>query len=655
MGLCVVALGCAGSEADTAANPPGPGLDASHAETGSDATPWPEAASDAIDDGISDVSDAPHDVPWDAPDSAVPETGPDAFDAADDADAGPWIPTYPSKRVGIFYLAWHAYAADAVNQLPAQDQLTIEDVIRSPSLHFTDVLHRHGLLNQATWFHYHAKPQLGFYCLYRKRPADAFVLNDCPGIAQTAATHAQQLWDAGIDFVYLDLTNFPVFSTASDVMALRPLEVLLEEWAALRAAGHPTPQVAAWLPIPSVAAGETPMYQKVLEVYGNPAFDGLLLTHAGQKVMFIVDHGGLPIDAGHMADIQTHGHLPVRMWGNLDDSALSSGTSGWMQPCRQGGTFTTLVRPDSPCQQGYTASSPLGTVLSVSASYQVGYASLPYQASGRLGGLTFKKQFETAFAVQPSYLIVNAWNEHIAQPQANPHDASLGSLRRSMGETDVPAGDPGADWLWVDMYGRDLSRDIEPSVQDGGAAYELLKSCLRVYRSGHTSCTAQDQQSEACCQLGAGMHLVRSLRHVSDGGQMNTDHVVTLSENERDALVATGVWTEVCNLLYGPPGLCGGGTTGDGPFSLFADGGSGRTALYRCYTGADHFISTSATCEGTQTEGPLGWASDVRTSETPRPLRRCYNASALAHFHWLDEHCPALPGVQEEAILGFVR
>ena len=54
-------------------------------------------------------------------------------------------------------------------------------------------------------------------------------------------------------------------------------------------------------------------------------------------------------------------------------------------------------------------------------------------------------------------------------------------------------------------------------------------------------------------------------------------------------------------------------------------------------------------------EGLLGWASEARTSETPRPLRRCYNTAATTHFHWLDEHCPALPNVQEEAILGCVR
>ncbi|MBW2735047.1 MAG: hypothetical protein JRH20_21915, partial [Deltaproteobacteria bacterium] len=128
-----------------------------------------------------------------------------------------------------------------------------------------------------------------------------------------------------------------------------------------------------------------------------------------------------------------------------------------------------------------------------------------------------------------------------------------------------------------------------------------------------------------------------------------------LSTTERDSLVATGTWVEVCNLFYGPPGLCGGGTSGDGPFSTYAEGGAGRTLIYRCNTGVGHFMSPSATCEGAQVEGPLGWVSNTQNSATPRPLRRCYNTLARTHFHWLAEHCPILPNVREEAILGYVR
>lgn len=114
-----------------------------------------------------------------------------------------------------------------------------------------------------------------------------------------------------------------------------------------------------------------------------------------------------------------------------------------------------------------------------------------------------------------------------------------------------------------------------------------------------------------------------------------------------------GTWEESCNPHYGPPGLCGGGTTGDGPFGVWPSDDGTRVGLYRCNTGLGHFFSTDADCEGTTVEGPLGWLSATRTSESPRPLRRCYNAGTQTHFHWLDEHCP--DGVNEEAIQGYGR
>jgi hypothetical protein len=41
---------------------------------------------------------------------------------------------------------------------------------------------------------------------------------------------------------------------------------------------------------------------------------------------------------------------------------------------------------------------------------------------------------------------------------------------------------------------------------------------------------------------------------------------------------------------------------------LYSSSGSGREALYRCYTGVDHFVSTSSTCEGQHVDYLLGYA-----------------------------------------------
>jgi hypothetical protein len=411
----------------------------------------------------------------------------------------------------------------------------------------------------------------------------------------------------------------------------------------MRREGSPTPQIAAWVPVASPFGAE-PMYRRVLDAYEAAEPDLLFTADDGRPTIFAA--AATAPDPDGLAEIAAAGVLAVPMWGNLDASTLSSGTAGWMQPCTDGGQFTTLVEPGKPCNQSYATATPLGTIVSVSRSFQVGYASLPFQASGRLGGLTLQKQMETALAVQPDVLIFNAWNEHIAQPQANPYDPWLGGLRRSMGVTD--ASDDTADWLWVDLYGADLNRDLEPTVEDGGAGLALLQSCLRVWRTGATTCS---DASEACCALAEGRTLIRSVRY-RGADPYAVDHVPTSDPAEASALVASGAWEEVCNPLYGPPGLCT-GTDGDGPFGLFPNPGSGRVPIHRCWTGLAHFLSPDPACEGTTTESLLGYAASAPSSDMPRPLQRCYAASAQRHLHWLDTGCPG--GTSTEAVLGWVR
>jgi hypothetical protein len=64
-------------------------------------------------------------------------------------------------------------------------------------------------------------------------------------------------------------------------------------------------------------------------------------------------------------------------------------------------------------------------------------------------------------------------------------------------------------------------------------------------------------------------------------------------------------------------------------------------------------LSPDPACEGTTTESLLGYAASAPSSDMPRPLQRCYAASAQRHLHWLDTGCPG--GTSTEAVLGWVR
>jgi len=145
----------------------------------------------------------------------------------------------------VLYEVWHTAAAQLMAKVQATGKpvLTTERVIRSDGNYtLADVYAPIGTVGDI----YNVEPQLGFYCLYRPRPGEAPLAGTCANISGTARAHAKMLTEAGFDYVNVDLTNWPVFDPTTDLAVTRPLEVLAEEWNALRKAGVPTPQIAAW-------------------------------------------------------------------------------------------------------------------------------------------------------------------------------------------------------------------------------------------------------------------------------------------------------------------------------------------------------------------------------------------------------------------------
>ena len=196
-------------------------------------------------------------------------------------------PEATKRSVGILYEVWHSAAAAAMAQVAARNltQLTVEAVIRSNNKSSLDDVYPHGhgpFYSADIW---NVKPKdLGFYCLYRARdeaacnatvpPTPYFppTIPDCPMASAVAERHASMLTAAGIDYVAVDITNWPQVNAATDLAVLRPLEVLLEEWLALRSKGVRTPQIAAWCasPVASYPNGRLTTWQWLLDhVYNN--------------------------------------------------------------------------------------------------------------------------------------------------------------------------------------------------------------------------------------------------------------------------------------------------------------------------------------------------------------------------------------------------
>jgi hypothetical protein len=509
----------------------------------------------------------------------------------------------------MFYLGWHQPAYTAVQATAALGKpvLTVEDVLRSrtdigappgPVYSYSDILAANGLEGVAASFYYQATTAGGPYCLVHKRsPGDlnyepthegtygSGPVPDCPLYAETLARQAAQLTGAGVDFVVTDSTNLSEYDAFSDAIQLRPFEVMMEEWRKLRAKGIKTPDLAAWQ---RLAAPGT-MYPHVLAVYNAPENDRMIARDpaTGKKLFFYPDVGD--VDAGLVAAVNSNGGkndiIAVPMWVQRQ----AQGSWSFFAQCQQG----TQIN-DAACNQTPTLNSPVGSQLVVSPSYQLGYASVPFQSVGVYHGLTLRKQFETAFSVRPQWLFMSSWNEHIAQPQPGAPTPSMGL------ETDPSANDR----AFVDTYGVEFSRDIEPTKEYGSMVYDLMRSCMRVYRSGAATC---DQPNEPCCQ----------------GGNFSDRYAY----------------------FDGPGGL----------FVLYATAlgpSADRSALFSCRAGAnDDFFSPDPNCEGTTILGQVGFLSTVKGGETLRSLRRCFGAKG--HAYSLTASCPN--GTSQEAVLGYAR
>ena len=104
------------------------------------------------------------------------------------------------------------------------------------------------------------------------------------------------------------------------------------------------------------------------------------------------------------------------LWAERDK--FDQGEWSFFSPCTAGPLytqFTSSVYNDAakPCRQRLTTNSKIGahgTSLTVGPSYQLSYASLPFRAVGKLGGLTLRKQFEAAFEENAKGLSATAGN-----------------------------------------------------------------------------------------------------------------------------------------------------------------------------------------------------------------------------------------------------
>lgn len=427
---------------------------------------------------------------------------------------------------------------------------------------------------------------------------------------------------------------------------VRPTEVLFEEWLALRKQGVQTPKIALWVCSP---ANSSTWRYVMKSIYNNPQYAELLYMRGNKAVFFLPYRPGVCYDAAEASLIQHNfggnNITTVNMWALFGPSTYAQGVWGFFSPCvsKETGAYTTSIIGEGACNQYSTTDQGTGDMVEVSASggYMLSQCALPFASPGKLRGLTMQRLFAKVLADRPPNLFLSSFNEHIGGRQA---PASQAEIAFNMG---LP-NDPQRMNVWVDTYGSEFSRDVEPTIEGGSRIYDVLRSCIELYKKG-TTC---DDNATALCCTTADKELWINVweLHSSD------DSLLTADPDERDVLLKEG-WHQTCSPIPGPSVFCVDSSNKDGrngPFLLYHTKQPNTKAIYRCYDShlTRHSVSDDKNCDGLgQMESILGYAALGPGGEMLRALRRCRSSSSKMLFHALDLPC----NINDSHVLGYVR
>jgi len=365
-------------------------------------------------------------------------------------------PAVYATQFGIYYALWHC-PESRVNL--GHDPYDV-----------TKILSGKGDWGPVGAWHWHGKPALGYYCLSK----DDSVLSK----------HAEMLRDAGIDFVYLDITNWGVVAASDRVneMILQPLERLLPVWSKVPGA----PKVVPWFPLTANADVPDAVLARMEK------YPGMRFMFKGKPLILVVDNSVFVPDSARIAALEKK-YTVRKMWADITQK-----TSNWsfQQWCYEPSPYSHAFLASAgarECNQLYWTGYN-GEAISVSSAYQ-GYGSPDGFISDRrygvpkLGGRTFVQQFKTLLKYPDVPIaLLSTWNEWLAIRFCySPIQQSAAGCKTDI----VPDGENNRGF--VDEYNADYNKDLEPAADGyGDFYYRLMKHCIAKFKNGRQPCAVSD-------------------------------------------------------------------------------------------------------------------------------------------------------------------
>lgn len=325
------------------------------------------------------------------------------------------------KYVGIFYfLFMNSSDSDVLDTTETYLQQGVEGIWRLLSM---DGMH--------VW----ARPYFGYY-----RITDEWILRK----------HAQLLTDAGVDFVFLDTTNY-------NGLYEKEYTKLLDVWSELRAQGINTPQVCFH------NGGEAKTMRdhlvKQMEAYNNEKYADLWFKWEGKPLILGCSDG--------LNDEQKEYFTVRDSWAFNDSVGDGVGNWPWIAEYPQKiGKNLNGEKEQIVVSAGFHSNSSIGRSYSNLDQNVSGISDFGYGIDMSGEGVTFEEQWQRVFDVDPNVVMITGWNEFTFGRWEND-----GFGQNISSSYHVTKNDPVYKNLYVDAFSAEYSRDIEPISQLFGDNY----------------------------------------------------------------------------------------------------------------------------------------------------------------------------------------
>ena len=360
-----------------------------------------------------------------------------------------------ANLVGIFYFLWRDRDQSTVSEIPASDHNAA--YLEGGVDKLYEVMQEGGEGHP----HYWAEPYFGYYS-----SNDEWVLR----------RHAYMLAEAGVDFVFFDITNNNTHQVS--------YEALLKVWEEVRQEGYAVPKITFLC-----GAYDAEFAELWADLYAPGLYEDLWFYWEGKPLLLLTDDVAMTAEQKDFFTIRYSWAIGASNWYTKRKGTDCWAWSGNIQSKGYGENKGDFEQMYAMC--GFWATNMFG--------YQAGRSwagnRVPaYEGEWEFGnallntttglGLAFDEQFEKVYKNNPPVLMLTGWNEWIAGRWSGAGAGAAGVGQILAGEYHV-SSDPNSKYTtyFVDQFNPEYSRDLEPMKGGFGDNYLYqMAENLRTYK-----------------------------------------------------------------------------------------------------------------------------------------------------------------------------